>query len=314
MPVQCHGVLTFDLCNNAPSSSDLRDMQAKAIAAVEEIAGQLMDAMRPYGIERLGIYYRDRRGNVVASGEDSDEPDDDTGDLLADTAPVDIRPAPVPQENQHAFSSALEWLGFLCNGEWNIVPVCRDRIRTYLMTNRVVSSMWGDVLQIRTPDRVFYTAAVEIRDYDEETEPGQLNLLMEADFEFVLTQSFCCMSMSAARQFLSNQEKSLMETQDPAASQIAGMKTAKDDVVSRRFIIGWHHATVHVYGDTSKDAQKFARQARVLLNQCAITAAPVSLASEAAYYAMFPGNQTYAPRRRRSIAGISCASRRSTTS
>ncbi|WP_335589268.1 hypothetical protein [Escherichia coli] len=31
---------------------------------------------------------------------------------------------------------------------------------------------------------------MEFREYEEDTEPGQLNMLKEADFEYLLTQSF----------------------------------------------------------------------------------------------------------------------------
>ncbi len=130
--------------------------------------------------------------------------DDLEGDLLADL-PDDAAgnvALPVPVAQRHVFSHALEWLGFLANGEWSSVPVCRGRINDYLMTNRPVSSLFGDVMQIRTIDRNIFMSAVEIREYEEETEPGQLNLLMEAPFEFVLTQVFFCMSKAAGRIFL----------------------------------------------------------------------------------------------------------------
>ncbi|MGV1121199.1 MULTISPECIES: VirB4 family type IV secretion/conjugal transfer ATPase [Xanthomonas translucens group] len=280
-----------------PNAEALRELQADALASLEEIVDQLMGSMRPYGIERLGIYYRDERGAIVSGGTGEIEgDDDDEGDLLAE---VEIAPAQAsaPEtRHQYAFSTALEWLGFLANGQWSPVPVCKDRIQTYLMHNRPVSSFWGDVLQLRSDDEVFYSAAIEVRDYDEATEPGQLNTLMEADFEFVLTQSFCCMSMQAARTFLTNQQKSMLETRDPSQSQIHGITAARDDVVSRRFIMGWHHLTLHVYGQTPKEAQQRARKARVMMNTCALIASPVGLASEAAYFAMLPGNQAWIPR------------------
>ncbi|KHL58845.1 conjugal transfer protein TraB [Xanthomonas euvesicatoria] len=281
-----------------PTADDLRELQADALASLEEITDQLMGSMRPYGIERLGIYYRDEHGAIVGQDDPdlTDVDDTDDADLLADVG-VELIKAEVPEaKHQYAFSTALEWLGFLVNGTWEPVPVCRDRIRTYLMHTRPISSFWGDVLQLRNSDRVFYTAGIEVRDYDESTEPGQLNTLMEADFEFVMTQSFCCMSMQAARTFLTNQQKSMLETRDPSQTQIQGITAARDDVVSRRFIMGWHHATLHVYGDSAKEVQQSARKARVLMNQCALVTSPVGLASEAAYYAMLPGNQAFIPR------------------
>ena len=280
-----------------PSHAELDDMQAEALASLEDIASQLMGSMRPYGIERLGAYYRDQRGNRIESVlDDESDAESDPDDLLSDMNGAHVPSVAADAGPQFAFSSALEWLGFLANNEFSPVPVCRDRIRSYLMMNRPVSSMFGDVMQIRGADSDMYSAAVEIRDYPEETEPGQLNLLMEADFEFLLTQSFCCVSSMAASVFLTNQQKALMETRDKSASQIRQISDANDDVVSRRFIMGWHHGTVHVTASSAKGAQKLARKIRVMLNQCAISASPVGLASEAAYYARLPGNNVFAPR------------------
>jgi type IV secretion system protein VirB4 len=70
------------------------------------------------------------------------------------------------------------------------------------MENRVVSSVWGDIVQVRTLDSNFYTTAIEIRDYEKNTEPGQFNLLKEADFEYLLTQTFSCISEASAKTLL----------------------------------------------------------------------------------------------------------------
>ncbi len=286
-----------------PSREQLAERQKQAIAALEDIATQLTGAMRSYGIEPLGLYYRDKNGNLIEeqrdTTEDADELDDDIeGDLLANLPAGDDGAAPdtVPAAQRHVFSRALEWLGFLANGEWSPVPVCRGRIRDYLMTNRPVSSLFGDVIQIRTIDRNLFTAGVEIREYEEETEPGQLNLMMEAPFEFVLTQVFFCMSKAAGRIFLRNQQLSLIETGDPSHSQINQITDARDDLVSGRFVMGFHYATIHVVGDTAEKAQTLARQAKVMLNQCGVAAGPVGMASEAAYYSRLPGNTAFVPR------------------
>lgn len=295
-----------------PTRQELADSQQEAIAALEEICDQLKSALVAYGIEQLGIYYRDKNGNVIQDdaaedqhelaaslGLNVDALDIDPDDLLA---PSDADTA-VPEDGEsdsyksaHAYSSALEWLSFLCNGEWSSVPVGRDRIRNYLMHNRLVSSMWGDVVQIRSIDSVQYQVGIEIRDYDEETEPGQLNLLMEADFEYILTQSYCCMSQASASTFLDRQQKSLLETKDRGVSQINSISEAADHVTSRRFIMGWHHATLHTIGETAEQAQKAARKARVMFSQCGITASGIGLASEAAFYARLPANQQFCPR------------------
>ncbi|HDS7398473.1 TPA: conjugal transfer protein TraB, partial [Escherichia coli] len=191
---------------------------------------------------------------------------------------------------------ALEFLYFLANMEWAIVPVCRDRIREYIMDNRPVSSLWGDVVQIRTVDHNFYTTGIEFREYEEDTEPGQLNMLKEADFEYLLTQSFSCLSESSAKTFLTHQEKSLQETRDRAQSQLAQLGTALDMLTSREFVMGYHHGTVHVWDNDQNAVQRKARRVKVMLTGCGVVGGTISLASEAAYYARLPGNQKWAPR------------------
>ncbi|WP_225776483.1 conjugal transfer protein TraB [Pseudomonas sp. Marseille-Q5115] len=293
-----------------PSREALDELQAEALQGLEEVTDQIQESFRSYGIETLGIYYRDERGLPIEAptqrytledlgieGVDlSVDPEDAYAEQVLDDVEAEPHAAVEIPGTARAYSSALEWLSFLCNGEFEPVPVCRGRIRNYLMTTRPISSMWGDLIELRSIDEKRYTAGIEITDYDENTEAGQLNRLMEADFDFVLSQSYCCMSNSAAKGFLDRQEKALLETKDRSKSQIKGMSQAADDVASRRFIMGWHHATLHTYGHEPRVVQKQARKAMTMFGDCAVKAAPVGLASDAAFWARLPGNQALAPR------------------
>ncbi|WP_245725631.1 conjugal transfer protein TraB [Pandoraea oxalativorans] len=265
-----------------------------------------MGALRAYGIEPLGLYYRDKSGNIIEDEDPSEEEqeeerdEDPEGDLLSELPAGEAdeltKPVPVPPAQKHVFSRALEWFGFLANGEWSPVPVCRGRICDYLMSNRPVSSLFGDVIQFRMTDRNVFMSGIEIRDFEEETEPGQLNLLMEAPFEFVMTQVFSCMSRAAGRIFLRNQQLSMQETNDPSVSQTNALSNARDDLAGGRFVMGFHYTVVHVAAPTSEGAQQLARQAKVMLNLCAVTASPVGMASEGAFYTRLPGNTAWVPR------------------
>ncbi|HBV4265974.1 TPA: VirB4 family type IV secretion/conjugal transfer ATPase [Klebsiella pneumoniae] len=287
-----------------PSVAELRDMQADSISSLEDISEQVMNSLRPYGIERLGYYFRDKTGKIIQEKKQdiADADDDDVmelrEDLLADVDYQDAQDVDTEAFNGtlHTYSRALEWLYFLVNGEWAPVPVCRGRIREYLATTRPTASFWGDGIEIRGTDERRYTSAVEIRDYDADTEPGQINILMEAPFEYVLTQTYCCMSQQSARTYLTNQQNALLETGDPSYTQINQMNEAVDGVVSRTFIMGWHHLTVHAFGSTLKQARTNAGIARNMLNNCGLIASAVGLASEAAYYAKLPANQHLSPR------------------
>lgn len=280
------------------SAAALLEQQKDGIQALEEACDIIQSVMRAYRPERLGMYYRDANGVVVSANEAEDlEPDEDAeDDLLADAPIVETKAEPRKSGGLHTYSKALEFLGFLLNGEFQPVPVCRDRINTYLATNRTVFSMFGDIVQVRSDDRVFYAAGVEITDYDERTYPGQLNGLMRQPFEFVLSQSFTCISPAAARTVLTRQQASLLETGDAAISQIAEITVATDDITSRRYIMGYHHCTVHVFGETQKDVQKYSRAVRAELTQSSVMAASVGIAAKAAWYGKMPANGKYRPR------------------
>ncbi|EPN9162942.1 VirB4 family type IV secretion/conjugal transfer ATPase [Escherichia coli] len=275
------------------------EIQADAIASLEEICDQVTNTLKPYGISRLGYYYRDKRGNIITEPKQEEidaDLDVDTDDILDEAVTRLLEQKKEQAQNYHTFSSALEWFSYLVNGEWSPVPVCRERIREYLATTRPTSSLWGDGIQLRLIDETRYTCGIEVRDYDMDTEPGQINILMEAPFEFILTQTYCCMSQQSARTYLSNQQKALLETHDPAQGQIQQMNDALEGVVSRSFIMGWHHLTVHTYATSLKQARSNASVIKTMLNNSGLIASTVGLASEAAYFAKLPGNQHLAPR------------------
>lgn len=287
-----------------PSREQLDDMQQEAITALNDIAFQVMGSMKPYGIEKLGIYYRDENGRRIVQ-RTADEDDDLDEDEREEMEGVYVPPvaAETDLDDAYAYSSLLEWLAFLVNGEKRPMPVTRSRARDYLAFNRLISSAFGDVMQVRGEASDRYVAGLEVMDWPEKTKPGQFNPLMNLDFEFVLTQTFDCMSSIAAAQFLTNQQKALLETADKSPSLVQEIDDAIDDAAAKRFVLGHYHATLLTWADSAKHgknapkvAQNQAREARVAWDQCGVVSSALGMASEAAYYAQLPCLQKFAPR------------------
>lgn len=231
--------------------------QREAIKTLDDINRQLMTALkRRYGGELLGIYER----------------------------------------NGHAFSSALEWLGVLVNGEHTPVPVCRDNINDYLPQNRPIFSKWGEVGEQRLVNGSRYFGMLEVKDFDASTEPGQLNVLLESDYEFILTQSFSCLSLHAARGFLQRHKQQLIDAGDVAVSQIAEIDDALDALVSRKFVMGEHHTTLMIYGDSAADVRNYLSKAKGAMLDSGVTPNAVDLALEAGFWAQLPANWKWRPR------------------
>lgn len=243
-----------------------KERQAAAIKAVEDINLRIKQSLGKYDPENLGVYY------VNDAGEATDD------------------------ESGYAYSNALEFLAFLVNGEHRRVPVCRARFCDYLGRNRIFFSKWGEIGEIRNDTGSRYFGQREIFDYPAETEPGQINNLMESGFEFVLTQSFSALSRPAAKGFLSKQQKNLIDAQDVATQQIDQINDALNQLISGQFVMGEHHASITVFGNSSNEVRDYLSQVSAALSDRSIIDTKVDLALEAGYWAQLPGNFGYRPR------------------
>lgn len=231
--------------------------QADGIARLEELNRVLRSALRRYDAELLETY----------------------------------------EHNGRVFSVPLEFLALLANGERLPMPVCRGRFGDYMVANRPFFSWHGEIGEVRTPTKVRRFGMMEVVEYDGSgTSPGELNGLLSSDFEFVLSQSWSCLSRHAAKGFLDHHKKRLIESQDVAKSQVSDIDRALDQLVSGEFVLGEHHATLLAWGVGVDDVRKHLAWARGELLDRGILAKPVDLALEAAFWAQLPGNWQFRPR------------------
>lgn len=284
----------FSLFENI-SHQDFLDIQEDAIKNLDMVSGRFMTALQSYGITRLGFYYRDEKGNIVKqdSQQIEDSEVDDEEDFIANLSEPSNK---LEASKLRTFSQVLEFYSFLLNHTWKPIPVTRDAINNSLGSTRIVSSAFGDILQLRQLDKILYSIGLEIRDYDNATEPGHLNILMETDFEFIMTQSFSVFPQDSSIAHLRLQQKALIETKDPSTSQIHQINEAMDGIASKNFIMGWHHGVIHVFDEDQKAIFKKADCIINFMNSIGIMTDSVKLASVAAWYSILPGNSSYRPR------------------
>lgn len=238
------------------SSDELRRRQEAAIKALEDTNRAFKAALGKYAPEQLGVY----------------------------------------EHNGHAYSTAVEFLALLVNGESHRMPLCRDRFANTMVLNRPMFATHGELGEIRTTVSSRAFGMVEIAEYPDRTEPGQLNGLLEADFEFILTQSFAPLSRPAAKGFLLKHQKHMVDANDVGVRQVAELNQALDELVSGNFVMGEHHATVLVYGETGQEVRDRLSQVQAILMDVGIVPKVLDLALEAAFWAQLPCNWKFRPR------------------
>lgn len=239
------------------SGADTARWQAEAIRRLDDANRTLNNALRPYNGDLLSTV--ERRGRM--------------------------------------YSAPAEFLARLVNGTPSIVPTLRSHLADYMATCRPIFPRWGEVGELRGPNWSRRFGMVEIRDYpDDETLPGQLNELLRLPFEFVLSQSFSPLSVPVGLSFLKQHRRLLTDSGDGAASQVQQLETAIDDLASRRMLMGEHHATLTVWGETADTVRDRSAAVVARLVDSGIIGKPVDLALEAAWWAQLPGNWSWRPR------------------
>lgn len=218
---------------------------------------------------------------------------------------------------ERRFSSLLEFLALLINGEFQRVPLPRAPIAQVLATTRLLFG--NEVIEYRLPTCTRFGAVLGIKEYPTPSVVGMFNGLLAAPFPFVLTQSFAFLNKATGQGLLQRQHARMANAGDFAVSQAGELVDALDALTSNEFVMGDHHFTLQVLADEPPAADEDNRLivlndrialARALLADSGMTVAREDLALEAAFWAQLPGNFAHRTRRSpitsRNFAAMAC--------
>ena len=239
------------------SSSGSRVGTADASDACEKLAQTLLSSLARYEPERLGAY----------------------------------------RVGERLYSSILEFLGELVNGERQRLPLPSAPLSQALATTRPIFGT--EVIEYRLPTRTRFGAFLGIKEYATPSVVGMFDQLLSAPFEFVLTQSFAFLTKGTGQGLLQRQYNQMVNAGDFAVSQAEELKDALDALTANEFVMGDHHFTLQILSDDStlKDLNDDLAHARSILADTGLTTAREDLALEAAYWAQLPGCFGLRPRK-----------------
>jgi type IV secretion system protein VirB4 len=211
------------------------------------------------------------------------------------------------QESGRWYSSLLEYLALLVNGERQRVPLPRGPVGQALATTRLCFGR--EVVEYRAPTSSRVGAMLGIKEYPTPSVTGMLDRLLSAPFAFVLTQSFAFLSKASGQALLTRQINRMANAGDFAVSQAEELVGALDALTSNEFVMGDHHFTLQVLAAPDEVAQgrpqeerlrtlnACVAQARAILADTGMTVAREDLALEGAFWAQLPGSFQVRPRK-----------------
>lgn len=189
------------------------------------------------------------------------------------------------------FSESMEMLRLLLTGRQEHVPLVRGHLGDATYGSRVIFGR--EALEIRDPGAVRFAGMFGIKEYPAATRPGHWNALLAARYPFVFSQSFSFLSKAAARAVMERKQNQMLSARDRAASQVVGLSDALDELMSNRFVMGDHQASLLVHGETPVELAAHLSSARATMADSGLVAAREDLALEAAFWSQFPGNFHY---------------------
>jgi type IV secretion system protein VirB4 len=205
------------------------------------------------------------------------------------------------------YSSLLEYLALLVNGEWQPIPLPRGSLGAALATTRLCFG--GEVVEYRAATGTRVGAMLGIKEYPTPSVSGMLDRLLSAPFAFVLAQSFTFLSKAGGQALLTRQINRMANAGDFAVSQAEELGEALDALTSNEFVMGDHHFTLQVlcapdavpegrpHEERLRSLNDCVARARAILADTGMTVAREDLALEAAFWAQLPGNFQLRPRK-----------------
>ena len=147
------------------------------------------------------------------------------------------------------YSNLMSFYNFLISGVRQKIRISKTPLYEVIGGGDVFFGPDTGQISIRGKDRFF--KSIEIKDFSsKEVTTGILDVLLYADVEYVMTQSFTSMSRAEALEHIKSMEKKLKSVDDDAVSQREDLKTAKDELTSGDISFGKYHFTLFVYADT----------------------------------------------------------------
>lgn len=204
------------------------------------------------------------------------------------------RPLGTFTEGNAVFSSQLAFYEYLLTHQWRRVRVTRTP--AYSVMGSAALFFSAESGQINHASGTHYFRGLEVKEFPEETTTGMMDSLLYAPCDYVITQSYTCMSREEARKAIKRTRRLLMSSDDDAVSQRLDLDVSLDLLTSGKIACGKHHFSLMVFARTLDGLVADTGEISNALNNLGITPVPAAISLSAAYMAQLPGNYRLRPR------------------
>lgn len=215
----------------------------------------------------------------------------DLSQLLARYGP---RPLSLYEADGLIWSEPLELISLLLTGEPGQIPLIRGRASSAIAGARLIFGR--EALEVRQAAGATFAGLFSIKEYPARTRPGLWDGLLQAPYPLVISHSFSFLSKASATALMDRKQRQLRSARDRANSQVEALGEALDDLISNRFVMGEHHASVLVRSSSPTALAQNMADMRARLADTGMVAVREDLGLQPAFWAQFPGQFRWRPR------------------
>jgi len=205
------------------------------------------------------------------------------------------RPLGTYAEGDAVYSTQLAFYEYLLTHRWRKVRVTRTP--AYEVMGSAALFFSGESGQINHVSGTEYFRGLEVKEFSEETATGMMDTLLYVPCDYLITQTYTCMSREEAKKAIKRTRRLMLSSDDDAVSQRLDLDVALDLLTSGKLAYGKHHFSMMVYSGSLDGLVKDTNEIANALNNVGITPVPADLSLSAAYMAQLPGNYALRPRR-----------------
>jgi type IV secretion system protein VirB4 len=194
-------------------------------------------------------------------------------------------------------SEPLEFLSTLYNGELRPRKLPEGPLAEHVAYRRVSFGQQTIEMAPGGEQARSFTGIISLKDYPGHSTPGMLDDLLRLPAEMVISQSFSFVDRPAALGRVNLTLRRMRAADDEAVSLRQELGEARDDLAAGRAAFGEHHLTIAVRGSSPERVNEGVAEVQAALTDLGMVAVREDLGLEPAFWAQFPGNNSFITRR-----------------
>lgn len=192
-------------------------------------------------------------------------------------------------------SEPLELLSALYNGELRPMLAPEGDVGHHIPYRR--TSFGAEAIEQKGVADKGFAAILSLKEYPPQAQPGMIDGLLRLPYEMTLSESFAFVDRQVGVERVDLALRRFRAAGDDAQSLRRGLVEAKDDLASGRSAIGEHSFSLLVRAPSLAELDRAAADCASALADIGAVPVREGLNLEPAFWAQFPGNESYAARK-----------------